>query len=130
MINVQEIDLWLMRKLEEPWSSGNVSNLLDSQILEKVAEKWTLLEVGTKLKLLFSFLTLKPESKSKINEQIEKIVELGMKDEESEWVQVISEFFSLFSKEGKINFDVQNEGFRNSFEKLNEASECTVSSLL
>jgi hypothetical protein len=80
-MNNFDIDGWLLRTTEQPWSSNHISNILDNSILDKVIEKWSILEIATKLKLFFCFFTLKPENKLKLKEQISKMIELGKNDE-------------------------------------------------
>ena len=100
-MNSFDIDGWLLRTTEQPWSSNHISNILDNSILDKVIEKWNILEIATKLKLFFCFFALKPENKLKLKDQISKIIEMGKNDEGKKKKKT-----SLFKKKKEKNLKI------------------------
>jgi hypothetical protein len=80
----RDVELWLANKLEESWSSERLSNFLTSAILNAVIVKYDRIDPIIKLKLLFSFLTLR-----KLNvKQMGK--EVGVNDDDVNYDEMLT----------------------------------------
>ncbi len=100
-----DIENWLSTKLESPWSSEKISNMLTPQILQQLKSRFSMLETPIKLRLLFSFITLRKKLKQELEGDISDILKISSEDED-EWVKVISKMLSVLLKEERSFSDL------------------------
>jgi hypothetical protein len=106
----RDVIIWLNSKLEDAWSSEKIASFLTPELLESIKAKFNLLDTSLKLKVFFSFLTLRKKQFSELENEINQILDLGKGDVEDDWVKVISQFLSLILKRQKIDPNSQQKG--------------------
>jgi len=94
----RDMEAWLAGKLEEAWSSEKIASLLTHELLQHVKGKFTSMDTSIKLKLLFSFVSLRKKSFKDVEDDIKEIFELSHSDED-EWVKVMSQMLSSLSQD-------------------------------
>jgi hypothetical protein len=116
-----DVTLWLTNKLEDPWSSEKISSSLSTEILQSVKLKFSLLESSIKIRLLFSFLSLRKKAISEMEKEIMDILQLG-KEDEDEWVRVVANLLNSITLDRPIIPELHNmDAFVKTREDLQRA---------
>lgn len=94
-----DVEAWLSAKLENPWSSERLASTLSVPTLQQIKSRFALLDTPIKLRLLFSFASLRKKLKDELESEVQDLLVLGSEDDD-EWVRVISKMLEVLLKEG------------------------------
>jgi hypothetical protein len=94
-----DVEAWLSAKLENPWSSERLASTLSVPTLQQIKSRFAFLDTPIKLRLLFSFASLRKKLKDELEGEVHELLALGSEDED-EWVRVISKMLEVLLKEG------------------------------
>ena len=99
----RDLRLWLITKLEGPWSSTKLSPLLSKDVLQMAFQIFPTLETPIKIKLLFACISIPKKDLGNLQAELESLFFAAQKDE-SEWVQVVASLLSTFG-DGAVSLD-------------------------
>jgi hypothetical protein len=104
-----DVEAWLSAKLENPWSSERLASTLSVPTLQQIKSRFALLDTPIKLRLLFSFASLRKKLKDELESEVQDLLVLGSEDDD-EWVRVISKMLEVLLKEGPAEGEGSSTG--------------------
>jgi negative elongation factor A len=113
--------LWLHNKLgvDNSWGSGNIASLLTADVLRNVIARQDELETRVKIKLLMSFIDIKPDAMESMKSEVGQVIS-ACAEEENPWLQLIAEILRPFPEERRLETDIsdRNGFFRETLEAI------------
>lgn len=114
---------WLQTRLagDIAWAAPTVSPFLSVATLRQIAACFRLLEAGTKVKVLLSFLSMRPDDLEAGRATIRKIAEAALQDSD-DWVCIIARLIADFAADGTVRPDLSgvSKGFASSLAEIHD----------
>ena len=93
-----DVEAWLAAKLESPWSSERLASTLSVAALQQIRARFGQLDTPIKLRLLFSFASLRKKLRDDLASELHDLLSLGGEDDD-EWVRVIAKMLEVLLRE-------------------------------
>ena len=126
MKSARDVDLWLTKRLERPWSSEKITTGLSPDTIVLAEECFAGLDTNTKLNFLISFLAVRRPNMMKMKDNVENILKQAKEDTDT-WVQIVSEvlmkkLIELPASPDTVQFPLlpTHEKFIESYQKISE----------
>eukprot|EP01117_Protostelium_nocturnum_P007347 TRINITY_DN2629_c0_g1_i3.p1 TRINITY_DN2629_c0_g1~~TRINITY_DN2629_c0_g1_i3.p1 ORF type:complete len:788 (+),score=365.51 TRINITY_DN2629_c0_g1_i3:108-2471(+) len=89
----RDVVSWLHHRGEEEFASDRISSFLSSEVFSQLESKFEALDTNVRLKLVYSFLSLRKKQLSDFSEAgfISNILQQAHSNNEDEWLKIISE---------------------------------------
>jgi len=109
---------------DAPWSSLELSSVLNENSLTEMKQRFNSLYTSAKLRILFSFLELPRRMAVELKDGIAEIVRLAREDDD-EWVRVTGDALDNFVDKQSLNLELEqgHKAFQVALEQLRLRSE-------
>lgn len=119
--SAKDVDLWLTKRLERPWSSEKVVQGITMDVIVLAEECFEGLDTNTKLGFIISFLAFRKINLQKMHENIYNILKKALQDPDV-WVQIIAhQIISFLCKsDPDVPSTPYHEKVLESYEKISQ----------
>ncbi|CAG8732853.1 1137_t:CDS:2 [Gigaspora margarita] len=102
------VEAWLIEMSAKPWSFPTaVGPELSQEILQHICNRWDTYTPNIKLGVLFAILSIRKLLVSQMKDELSAIIEKGIREEEDEWVVLISKMLREYPSTAALDLNIE-----------------------
>ncbi|CAG8562813.1 23802_t:CDS:2 [Gigaspora rosea] len=102
------VEAWLIEMSAKPWSFPTaVGPELSQEILQHICNRWDTYTPNIKLGVLFAILSIRKLLVSQMRDELSAIIEKGIREEEDEWVVLISKMLREYPSTAALDLNIE-----------------------
>ncbi|CAG8799773.1 20511_t:CDS:2, partial [Racocetra persica] len=102
------VEAWLAEASTKPWSfPTTVGPELSQEILQHIYNHWDTYTPNIKLGVLFAIMSIRKLLVSKMKDELSAIIENGIREQEDEWVVLISKMLRDYPNTSALDLNIE-----------------------